>query len=302
MEQLYYWLYLFIPVFYFMAHYWTKKHEEACEAFRIATTPKEELLAYNVFIFGLTTICNNIQQKYYYTTTNLRDEAINNCILAIKTKYNVNKSSTYFSFCSVVIKNYYYEQVMRVSKIRDVDSIDDYPELINEFPDNTISIEEKDDDNQKRILKRFKQLLARDEDLLAVKQRFFNTTGKTTTEKSMRLVVKHIAFMKACIEYVQRFPNGSMQGMVEYCQSVTGFTDNVVKVCGIHYFNYSHMPRNAEVKEKNAFKNGMKQNKYNDSMQAFTHDNWCPNDSEEKKFRSRRNAGIKLIMTTRKKK
>lgn len=269
--------------------YWTKVDEDNCERFRLATTPKEELKYYNKIISKLKHAGRNIQQKYFYNVEEtMVSDAINHTLLKIKTHYNPENLSTYFSFCSILIKNYLIDNTRQVKY--EFQSIDELPWIEEEFPDDSIPITEKDEDNQQRILKRFNELLSRDKQTYQRKDYSLTTTGRTTMVRSMKLLSKYIMFMEACIEYIKRFPNGSMNGMIQYCQLITGLNDNQCKVCAVHYFNYSHMPTNAESKQTINILNGhTKKNKYQDNpMAAWLNDNWTPYENNDSKYRSRR--------------
>jgi hypothetical protein len=272
-----------------MGMYWTKVDEDNCEAFRLATTPKEELKYYNKIITKLNITGRNLQQKYFYNCdSSMVSDAINHTVLKIKSHYNPKVQSSYYSFSSVLIKNYLIDNT-RQTKF-DITSIDDLPWIEEEFPDDSQSITDRDEEVQQRILKRFNELLSRDRQIHQRKQYSLTTTGRTRMVRSMKLLAKHIKFMEACIEYIQRFPNGSMNGMIQYCQLITGFNDNQCRVCAVHYFNYSHMPKLAESKLATNVANGhRKKNKYDDNpMGAWLNDNWTPcEDNAASKIRSR---------------
>lgn len=263
-----------------MGMYWTKVEEDNCEAFRVARTPREELLAYNKVISKLYVIGRNIHQKYYANSyAVIIDDAINHALLKIKTKYNPDFQSSYFSYVSVLIKNYMTDNLIRNPKhLNDTDSIDDIPWLIDEIIDDNQSITQKDDDAKEAILKRFNRLYAKTRQSYGISFKYYEVSGQTTTKENLKKIDNHIKFIKSCIKYIETFGvNVSMQGLVEYCQNENKFSDKVVSNCSIHFFKYSHQPKKSDSRSKSKFIN----RSADSPMQVFVNDDWTPIDDNE---------------------
>jgi hypothetical protein len=258
-----------------MKMYWTKVEEEECEKFRVASTPKEELQAYNRFITKLYIIARKIQNRYFYgCDLTIVDDAVNHCVLKIKQNYNPEKLSLYYSFCSVLIRNYIGNVVVVNSKyMNNIDLIDDIPWLVDKFPDSQISISETDEEIKQRILKRFKRFYAKTIQSYVVSEKYYEVVGKTTTKENLKKIDNYIKFMKSAINYIEIFGvQITMQGLVEYCQNENKFSDKVVDGCSIHFFLYAYKPKKSDSISKSKLINRNADN----LMQVFINDDWTP--------------------------
>lgn len=196
-----------------MAIYWKQKHEQWCADWLSAST-KQQYIIYKNLHGVLQTMCEIISHRYFSVPFAVEKqyyrEAINEVFLKLQ-QFNPQRAKAY-SFCSMVIKNFYYNKFVsgNTKKVLDLEFVDDY-EPVDHGKSLYVDNEVLDTEGLLRHLEAL-------ENRINTKiRREFDGQRTLTLMKAENL----LQILSLCKEYVRKFDDFSAISVAEYCQNNT---------------------------------------------------------------------------------
>lgn len=246
-------------------NYWGYREEQLVSLWLVAQTPKEQFKIHWQLEGKMLHMARQILFRYYSRTDPyLVQDACDYAFMGLLNNFNPDKGIKAYSYCQTIIKNHYHDTLVKDSRYTE-HSIDEY-----DMSDEILIIHDQTmqdcQDIEQRILRRFKQLYAKDEARLQSALK----TGSTITINDVRT---YLPFIKYCIEYIKRFGAiGTLNTICEYVNTKMKLTDIQFNKCSIHVFEYSYNPNKIKGVEKFKERNGKYKKDVESPMLAFLND------------------------------
>lgn len=196
-------------------HYWGEKQENLVLAWVSATTENEFTRIYGELLPALNFMGELILNRYftvpYHRQTQIKKEAIQEVFLKLK-QYNpkkvVNKNGGY-SFCSLLIKHFYMEELvlLRGKKAQE------YFELTDEFPENaqTVDYGENIEFDKDAVIRRFKIIR---KEMAAKLKKFRKSRGNN--QAIGKRFEKYVEILDLSIEFIDKYNSLNPPALADY--------------------------------------------------------------------------------------
>lgn len=196
--------------------YWTQQHEDLCLKWQSATTQQEFYNIHKEILPAVNRMAEIILKRYFGVAYNreeeLKTDAVQNVFLNLY-KYKQGKSrSGAYSFCSLLIKNYYHDLIIVLpnwEKNQKHEYVDEFQEYMQpmEYSENTITQETYD-----RLIMVFEKKIKE----LETQKINNDEIRKQEKKKSTPIFDKQISMLNLAIQYIKKFNNCNPKDMVDY--------------------------------------------------------------------------------------
>ncbi len=205
---------------YKKGNYWGKTQENAVLAWVSATTEFEYTKAYNVLLPPLKIMSEVILNTYFFCPFNkiveIQKDGIQLVFLKLKEFQPDRGASGGYSFCSMILKHYYLENlILDKNKMKHVNNMFD---LVDQYPEEKKPIDygENLQIDYKAVLSRFKQLIINTEKEIATTEKIAIRRTYKPTQKS---AIARLVVLKLCYEFVERYESLDPTEMTEYVKN-----------------------------------------------------------------------------------
>lgn len=270
-------------------NYWNEKQEDLVLAWTTATTQSEYTRIHNALRPALNFMSELILNRYFscpFARQNeIKADAVQHCFLLMN-KYHPSKvknTNGAYSFCSMVIKHYYMDELVNSKDLVKViyNKLDYYDELPPES--KPIDYGENVELPREMILSHFNELLKKERYLLVQEKKKYLRSKRVPRTRKME---NNIAILKLAIEFVEKFNSFDAAALADYIYLNQNEKLNLKKTTIVYYFR-KHFKVDVVVNANSKDDKNKVNSKYN-----YLQDDFVPIDFK-KKWRVR-NARIRL--------
>jgi len=221
-----------------------------------STTAKEQVITFNKLYPVIIQLCTQTMYRYFNKNNEeyIQDVA-NKIMITLKSSYNPSLDKKYYSFCQSIAKHEMYDiyvnqystniSILSDNKFESIDG-----EIEFDIQDYSQCFEDKLDDMEILILKRFKTLKSKDEERLRRFSKYQETSPKRF-KVANKMLIDYLNIISMCIKYIIEFgvKDISILSMMEYAQLKLNYGDEIINKASLHYFNTISRPRAMNKKE-----------------------------------------------------